>query len=204
MLCHRGRTLPARSPTTESRLMRAPLLLALLLLTGCGPKTGAPSAAGASAAVRQQAAADGTLLVQVDVNNDGRADIYNHYRSDGESRVLSKKEMDLNRDGRIDVWSWYNETGVLEKEEMDGDFDGVVDWVDHYQGGRRVMSEVSTQASGRFDLFKYYENGKIRRKERDTNGDGKVDFWEYFDDAGHVSKVGWDVDGDGQMDVREE
>ncbi len=184
--------------------MRAPLLVALPLLAGCPLKAGGPDAAGATGPVQQQAAADGTLLVQVDVNNDGRADIYNHYRSDGTSRVLVRKEMDLNRDGRIDVWSSYTDTGVLEKEEMDGDFDGVVDWVDHYQGGRRVMSEVSTQASGRFDLFKYYENGRIRRKERDTNADGRVDFWEYFDDAGHVSKVGWDVDGDGQMDVREE
>jgi hypothetical protein len=31
-----------------------------------------------------------------------------------------------------------------------------------------------------------------------------VDYWEYFNDKGQVAKIGRDIDGDGQMDVRED
>jgi hypothetical protein len=159
-----------------------------------------------TSSVRERTTTDGNLVVEVDLDGDGQPDIYNYYRQlDGGGRLLLRKEMDLNQDARIDVWSIYTETGDLEREEMDGDFDGNIDWIDHYQGGKRVMSEIDTQNTGRFDLFKYYESGKIRRKERDTTGDGRIDHWEYFDDEGkNVVKVGWDIDGDGQMDVREE
>ncbi len=158
-----------------------------------------------SSAVRERTTGDGNLVVEVDLDGDDQPDIYNYYRKlEGEGRLLLRKEMDLNQDNRIDVWSFFTETGDLEREEMDGDFDGNIDWIDHYQGGKRVMSEIDTQNAGRFDLFKYYEQGTIRRKERDTTSDGQVDHWEYFDEKGNVVKVGWDIDGDGQMDVREE
>jgi antitoxin component YwqK of YwqJK toxin-antitoxin module len=178
-----------------------------LASTGCfGPKDETKTAAASETnAVRERETADGNLVVEVDLDGDDQADIFNYFRKlEGEGRLLIRKEMDLNKDSRIDVWSFFTETGALEREEMDGDFDGNIDWIDHYQGGKRVMSEIDTQNTGRFDLFKYYEGGNIRRKERDTTGDGNVDHWEYFDDEGNVVKVGWDIDGDGQMDVRED
>ncbi len=178
----------------------------LVASVGCLKKTPeATESAIDKATVSEHTTADGNLVVEIDLDGDGQPDIYNYYRQlDAEGRLLLRKEMDLNKDGRIDVWSFFTDTGALERENMDGDFDGNVDWVDHYQGGKRVMSEIDTQNSGRFDLFKYYESGHIRRKERDTSGDGQVDHWEYFDDDGQVIKVGWDIDGDGQMDMREE
>jgi len=179
-----------------------------LVTTACFNKnteTTTAAAAEDTSSVRERTTSDGNLVVEVDIDGDDKPDIYNYFRTlDGDGRLLLRKEMDLNQDTRIDVWSFFTETGDLEREEMDGDFDGNIDWIDHYQGGKRVMSEIDTQNAGRFDLFKYYEQGKIRRKERDTTGDGKVDHWEYFDEAGQVVKVGWDIDGDGQMDVREE
>ncbi len=197
-------------------------LWVLPLLSGCPKNTETTTAQKTStlSAVVEESTKDGGVVVQVDLNADGKADIYNYYRLlEDEGRVLLRKELDLNQDGRIDVWSYFTETGVQEREEMDSDFDGDVDWVDHYQSGKRVMSEIDTRNQGQFDLFKYYESktgedlpggaqgapkGIIRRKERDTNGDSQIDHWEYFDDKGNVIKVGWDIDGDGQMDVREE
>jgi hypothetical protein len=177
----------------------------LLLLLGCGPKTETTTAAGSASVLSEQTAEDGLVQQTVDINGDGNSDVFNYSRERGGSAgLLVRKETDLNWDGRVDVRTWFNETGQIEKEEMDGDFDSRVDWVDHYQSGRRVMSEVDTDWNGMFDLFKYYEGQKVRRKERDTNGDGKVDFWEYFDDAGKVIRTGKDVDGDGVMDVRQE
>ncbi len=156
-------------------------------------------------AIQERTTPEGDLVVEVDLDGDSQVDIYNYFRTiDDQNRLLIRKEVDLNRDGKIDVWSYFTETGELEREEMDSDFDGKVDWIDHYKGEKRVMSEVDTKHDGVFDLFKYYEADHIKNKERDTNGDGRIDHWEYFDAEGNVIMVGWDIDNDGQMDIREE
>lgn len=184
-----------------------PSTLALLAI-GCGPKDGSIESNNDSeqaARLTETINSDGQVEQQIDINSDGKPDVFNYFqpRSDG-PRTLKRKDVDLNWDGQIDVRTWFNADGSIEKEEMDGDFDHTVDWVDHYQGGKRVLSEVDTDYNGAFDLFKIYEAGKVRRKERDSNGDGRVDYWEYLDENGVVQKVGRDIDGDGVMDVRED
>ena len=190
--------------------MRLLPLTLLPLLCACGGKHSASDDAYAatvreSARLSERASNDGLVEQRIDLNGDDKPEVYNFYRERAEApRLLVRKETDLNWDGRIDVWTWFDENGLIEKEELDGDFDSRRDWVDHYQGGKRVMSEVDTDYNGVFDLFKYYEGGKIRRKERDTNADGRMDYWEYFDDQGKVIKTGKDIDGDGVMDLRDE
>jgi hypothetical protein len=184
-------------------------LLPLLLcpLFACGPKNTDANNASEDVAgtLSERTTGDGLVEQQIDLNGDGRADVFNYYQDRGEgTRLLIRKEVDLNWDGRLDVRTWFDPAGTIEKEEMDGDFDGRVDWVDHYQGGKRVLSEVDTDYDGNFDLFKVYESGRVRSKQRDTDGDGEVDFWEYLDDNGNVVKTGRDIDGDGVMDVRED
>lgn len=191
--------------------MPHPLLLLLLSLTACARKSTQAdeqyeSQVRQSSLLSEKLNDEGLIEQRIDMNADSRPDVYNYYREgkdDGPRRIV-RKETDLNLDGRVDVRSWFDETGNLEKEELDGDFDGRVDWVDHYKSSKRVMCEIDTDYNGVFDLFKYYESGKVRRKERDTNADGKIDFWEYFDDEGNVVKTGKDLDGDGVMDVREQ
>lgn len=186
-----------------------PLLL-LLSLNACAKKSQAnkqfESQVRESGLLSEKVTSDGLVEQRIDINQDSRPDVFNYLRerNDDSPRRIVRKETDLNMDGRIDVRSWFDEMSNLEKEELDGDFDGRVDWVDHYRSSRRVMSEVDTDYNGVFDLFKYYEAGKVRRKERDTNADGKIDYWEYFDDQGNVVKTGKDLDGDGVMDVREQ
>lgn len=145
---------------------------------------------------------DGLHQEEVDLDGDGKVDIINYYRESAGSKLLLKKDVDLNRDGRIDVRTSFDESGLRVQEEMDGDFDGRADVVDHYIQGKRSMTEKDTDFNGSFDLFSYYENGKVRRKERDSNADGKIDFWEYLDEQGAVMKTGKDNDGDGRMDDR--
>jgi hypothetical protein len=177
--------------------------LVAVLWTACGPKDGAKlQEAGV---LSERPSSDGLTEQQIDINGDGVADVFNFFQERSEGpRQLVRKELDLNWDSRVDVRTWFDSEGAIEKEEMDGDFDGRVDWVDHYQGGVRVLSEVDADYNGKFDLYKTFEKGKVRKKERDTDGDGKVDLWEYFDTEGNVVKVGRDVDGDGEMDVRED
>ncbi len=175
-------------------------------LPGCASGSGSKRGKTTQASLLTEKLTDNGLIEQrVDLNNDERADVFNYFRDRRDTtRLLIRKEVDLNWDGRIDVRTWFNEAGEIEKEEMDGDFDSRVDWIDHYKGGRRVMSEIDTDYNGAMDLFKYYENGKLRRKERDSKGDGRIDFWEYLDAEGNVLRTGRDIDGDGVMDIRDE
>jgi len=190
------------------------MLLLVGVLAGC-PKTGATTteaASGTSSSSPSRAAvlsstptADGLTEVKVDLNGDGSVDVANYYRERADApRLLMRKETDLNRDGKVDVRTTFDDGGLRVREEMDGDFDGRADWVDHYIGGKRTYSEADTNFDGTFDTFRYYEAGKCRRKERDTNGDGRVDLWEYLDESGVVVKTGKDLDGDGNMDVRDQ
>lgn len=178
-------------------------VMLISLFVGCGPKNAPVEAAAADVAstMTERVNDEGLTEQRIDLNGDGVPDVFNFYRGDG--RVLVRKEVDLNWDGNIDVRTWFDGTGNFEREEMDGDFDGLVDWVDYYQGGKRVLSKVDTDYDGQFDLYKIFEGGVVRRKERDTNGDGNIDFWMYLDDSGQVVKTGRDIDGDGIMDVRE-
>ena len=186
--------------------MRVAPVLSFVLSFGaaCAPKAGTtapnPEKAGV---IGERPSGDGLVEQAVDINGDGKPDVFNFLqpRTDG-PRLVIRRESDLNWDSRIDVRTWFDIQGRIEKEEMDGDFDGRVDWVDHYQGGKRVLSEVDSDYDGAYDLFKIYEGGVVRRKERDTNGDGTVDMWEYLDEKGAVVRMGRDVDGDGVMDIR--
>lgn len=188
-------------------------MLLVLSLLACATTSGgnsttvaAPTAGGMPqgtvGVLTSRVTEDGLTQEEVDLDGDGKVEIVNYYRTSGEGRLLLKKDLDLNRDGRMDVRSSFDEAGLRVQEEMDGDFDGRADLVDHYTSGKRSMSEKDTDFDGSFDLFSYYENGKVRRKERDSDRNGKVDFWEYLDDSGAVIKTGKDSDGDGVMDER--
>jgi hypothetical protein len=153
---------------------------------------------------------EGLVLQEIDMDGDGRTDVFNYFRErSAASRLRVKRKADLNLDGQIDAISEFDEEGELERELWDSDFDGSLDWTDHYQGGVRVMAEMDTNYDGRSDIWFYYVKGddgrpRIDRKERDTNGDGLIDFWERFDAEGNVTRTGRDVDGDGKMDERSE
>ena len=101
--------------------------LLLLVLSGCGgsQNTGAnASGNGQSAAETTERLTEGGLtMVEVDLNGDGRAEVYNYYRARTQAaRLLVRREADLNQDGRIDIWSFFDETGSVTQEKMDGDF----------------------------------------------------------------------------------
>lgn len=204
---HRSSFPRARSGAPSSLrgngLVRSVAVLLLGTVVACGAKEGKLD--NTAGILNEETTPEGLVQQRIDLNKDGQADIFNYYKERKDApRLLVRKEMDLNWDGLVDVRTWFDPSGAIEKEEMDGDFDSRVDWVDHYKGGRRVTSEIDTDNDGKFDLFKTYEQGLVRRKERDTNGDDRIDYWEYLDDAGNVVKTGRDVDGDGVMDVRED
>lgn len=179
--------------------------IAMLLVASCAGRNGVSTSSEYSSALSTETTSDGLLKESIDIDGDTEPDIFNFYRERSNADpLLVRKELDLNVDGQVDVISFFDAEGKLEREEMDGDFDGTFDWIDHYQDGRRVLAEIDTDHDGRTNVFAYYVDGSIARKERDTNGDGLIDYWERFDNEGNVVKTGKDLDGDGKMDVRDE
>jgi hypothetical protein len=188
-------------------MRRTSLLPLTIVLVGCpkAPEVDATAADNPRQQITETVTDDGLVRVAVDLNRDGRAEVWNLQRPRADAApALVRKETDLNRDGNVDVRSYFDENGRLTKEEMDGDFDGTFDWVDHYQDGRRVMSEWDTDYDGVANVWSYFESDKITHQERDENGDGNIDYWVRFDESGNVIRTARDLDGDGQMDVRDE
>lgn len=185
-----------------------PLLILLPFAVGCPKNNGngrAPGADNPHRLITEVELDDGLVRQEVDLDGDGQAEVINFQRPrTNAAPLILRKETDLNRDGAIDVRSFFDEDGKLEREEMDGDFDGTFDWVDHYQDGRRVMSEADTDYDGNTNIWSYYEGSIIVRQERDTTGDGQIDYWIRFDEDGNATRTARDLDGDGKMDVRDQ
>jgi hypothetical protein len=194
-------------------------LLLTLLTAGCvkQPIEGKAAAEPKYKPIVEKTTPDGLILQEVDIDLDRRADAFNYFRERaGAARILMRKESDTNRDGHLDQWTYFNEEGKIEREEIDADFDGHPDWIEHWQAEinvdgtagtwRRMMAEFDSDHDGKMDTFTYYDgaNGQVTRKERDRDNNDKIDFWERFDDKGVVTKTGRDVDGDGRMDERDE
>lgn len=209
--------------------------LALALLTACGSskeqtKAGDEKASAGQTAASEQAVqmeTDGnTAIERIDVNGDGKPDVFKYYRLadsaakgqagsadgvKGQKKVLIRKEMDINFDQRIDVVEYYEgEAGKEQKirEEMDLDFDSRVDMTRHYKDGNVTLVEMDLGFDGKTDTWNYYqlttgEDGKqvnrLIERRKDNNGDGKVDEWQYYT-KGNLSKIGTDTNGDGQPD----
>ena len=145
----------------------------------------------------------GMVIQKLDINGDGKVDVTNNYKvRDDSTRILVYKSVDLNWDGYVDVQTWFNEQGEIEREAIDGDFDGIAEWVDYYKGNKLVRSEIDTDFDGVADLKRFYKSQRISEKRFDSDGDGKTDVWQYFDAEGNVQKIGRDVDGDGEVDSR--
>lgn len=131
----------------------------------------------------------------MDVNGDGTPDIRRVY--EGSTEVC--REVDLNFDGRKDVFHYYDERGQQVRLEDDLDFDGRIDQITFFRGGAVKRRELDTNFDNRFDTWEFYENGRIARTERDTNADRRVDYWERYAD-GRTVQIQYDEDGDGRPD----
>jgi len=110
-------------------------------------------------------------------------------------KVLVCREMDLNHDGRKDIFRFYNEDGRPLREMMDGDFDGTVDGVSLFEEGRVVQQEMDRNNDGRTDETRHFVQGNLLRVERDDNNDGRIDVWEHWAD-GDLLRIGYDVNAD--------
>jgi hypothetical protein len=185
--------------------MRRLLPLAFVIAAACAHQ--APRAEKPQAQTLPPTVADaadlqpgpGEKLVEIDVNRDGKPDVWKIVREVDGKEVVVRKFMDLNGDGRIDAREYYNPDGTLEKVVYDMDFDGQPDVVRYYEKDQLVRKEYALGFDGVSRTLSYFEKGKLIRKERDLNHDGNVDYWEYWEN-GVLDRIGYDDDGDGQVD----
>jgi hypothetical protein len=133
-----------------------------------------------------------------DADNDGVVDTVSHM--DG-SRVLLV-EVDADQDGRTDRWEHYGEGQRLEKVGFSRAGDGIEDaWLFAAMDGTISKIELSTARDGRVDRTEYYERNALTRAEQDTTGDGRPDKWETYVE-GRLGSVAFDTLGRGMADRR--
>jgi hypothetical protein len=200
------------------RLLWASLLGALFVL-GCTKTPKTKTAQDASkdskpapsntpepvAADRSRCDRGGKKVIEVDVNHDGRADVWKIMNETTEPGTnakvnsLSCKEVDLNFDNHMDMWVYYDDRGNVTLEEFDLDFDGRIDLWTYRQQNRLIRQELDTNFDGKADIWKFYENEKLVRIERSSQKNGRVDVWEYYE-GGKLDRIGYDTKGSGQVD----
>jgi hypothetical protein len=107
----------------------------------------------------------------VDQNQDGSPDQW-YEVSDG--RILSLRQ-DRNYDGRVDYLVEYDRGGRKTREEMDFNFDGLMDDFYYFEKGELVRQEIDSNFDDRIDIWVFLEGPYIRRYEMDKDFDGRVD-----------------------------
>jgi hypothetical protein len=186
------------------------VIAAAALAAGCGGtaagKIGGRSAKGEESGpmrliaenTRCQVGKDREVLV--DLNQDGNADVRKIYAKHGDSEVIVCREADLNFDGNLDIFVYFDEQGAIKRDELDLDYDGLIDIISLYAAGKVVKQELDTNSDHRVDRVRVLVDNVPTRVEGDTNADGKVDYWEFYE-GGRLVRVGMDVDKDGRADV---
>lgn len=137
---------------------------------------------------------------QVDVNQDGYADLVTLYATDGGGEKIACKQADLNFDGRLDAFIHYNEGGEVSREQYDTDFDGRIDMGRYYEMGKLTRDELDLNQDGFADSWRIYDDARLVRVETDRDADGRADMFTYYVGK-QIDRIGYDVNGDGKVDT---
>jgi hypothetical protein len=89
----------------------------------------------------------GKRVVTVDVNGDGRPDVWKYYANIDGKEVLTCTQNDLNFDGQVDTSKHVGPKGQLLFDESDFDFDGKSDRISIYEGSTRHAHTVGPGTS---------------------------------------------------------
>ncbi|MEO0851945.1 MAG: hypothetical protein AAFY15_00360 [Cyanobacteria bacterium J06648_11] len=114
----------------------------------------------------------------LDLNGDGRQDVFLEYQDDG-GYVES---FDSNFDGDIDMNCMYLSSNVLVTCKYDTDFNNSFETSSDYDNGTLVQTTVDVDQNGLVDIFFVYLDGQLKSATRyygsETEGAriGKVEF----------------------------
>lgn len=137
---------------------------------------------------------------QVDVNQDGWADLVTLYSTDAGGEKVSCKQADLNFDGRLDAFIHYAASGDVTREQFDTDFDGRIDMGRYYELGKHLRDELDLNQDGFADSWRVYDDNRLVRIETDRDADGRADMFTYYIGK-QIDRIGYDINGDGKVDT---
>ena len=139
------------------------------------------------------------VCTTLDMNFDGKADVYRFYTDNGKGVAFEQHDFDF--DGRVDEQAFF-EGGALVRKELDTNFDGLIDTWMWCKGALVDRAERSRTKPGRVDTYEIYEEGVLAEIRYDENSDGRPEKWEIFK-RGSLSEVRFDTTGDGKADRTE-
>jgi hypothetical protein len=187
---------------------------ALLLPLGAAACGGANSAssiktaesARAEAMVHEECPTSGHRVDLLDTNGDGKPDITRVY--DGSGHELCRIS-DLSHDGKPDMYEYFDDTGTVRRREFCYDDTGLVNAIEHYEGGKLVRREYDAAGQHHIDTWDFFDASVALdpktgrpvhpvRRERDTTGDGHIDQWWTWN--GDKITIAVDSSGDGKPD----
>lgn len=137
---------------------------------------------------------------QVDVNQDGWADLVTLYSTEAGGEKVSCKQADFNFDGRLDAFIHYAATGDVTREQFDTDYDGRIDMGRYYELGKHLRDELDLNQDGFADSWRVYDDNRLVRVETDRDADGRADMFTYYIGK-QIDRIGYDVNGDGKVDT---
>ncbi|PRQ07283.1 hypothetical protein ENSA7_29910 [Enhygromyxa salina] len=137
---------------------------------------------------------------QVDVNQDGYADLVTLYATDAGGEKIACKQADLNFDGRLDAFIHYAPSGDVTREQYDTDFDGRIDMGRYYEMGKLIRDELDLNQDGFADSWRVYDDARLVRVETDRDANGRADMFTYYVGK-QIDRIGYDVNGDGKVDT---
>jgi hypothetical protein len=162
---------------------------------------------GAGEALEHESCDESGNRVEIlDTNGDGKPDIRRVFDKSGHELC---RVVDLNRDGKPDLYEYFDASGAVRRREFCYDDTGVVNAIEHYEGGRLARREYDTSGQHRIDTWDFFDPGvpmdpktgrpvHPSRRERDRNGDGSVDEWWTW--QGDKVSIARDSNGDGKPD----
>ena len=137
---------------------------------------------------------------QVDVNQDGWADLVTLYSTEAGAEKVACKQADFNFDGRLDAFIHYAATGDVTREQYDTDFDGRIDMGRYYELGKHLRDELDLNQDGFADSWRVYDDNRLVRVETDRDADGRADMFTYYIGK-QIDRIGYDINGDGKVDT---
>jgi len=159
-----------------------------------------PNGFGPSEARRR---AKGDVLARAAYAPSGSVLARYYYAVPGDGAPLLREE-DTNGDSRPDRWIGYRGTRRSEIWE-DNRGQGQPDrhFVFAPGGSPLLRIEIDEDFDGHAERVFQYEDGVLVADNRDTSGDGVLDRFERFDANGLVSERAEDLNGDGEIDIRD-
>ncbi|MFC1632304.1 hypothetical protein ACFL1I_08490 [Candidatus Omnitrophota bacterium] len=117
---------------------------------------------------------ENTEKIDDDSDFDGKVNtVYWQYKDS--NGMIYKLEMDTDVDGKKNAWLYYN-NAIPQKCEADTNKDEVVDITSYMDiAGDILEVEADANYDGKIDLMQQYSGGKVIRTEVDSDFDGKMD-----------------------------